>query len=158
MVIRIRVANDGRVELPFLNQRLRALGHSSTQFAAAVRDAFNARLKPPLAANDVSVQVWEGEPEACRTIEIRGAVRKPGVYRLSPELTLTQALEQAGGVVSEGDSRKVIITREVGGLMICPPPIRKVDLRKVRAGRAADPVLELGDLVLVGNAAKLAWE
>ena len=75
---------------------------------------------------------------------ITGEVARPGQYEISQGLTVMQALSQAGGP-SKFASQTVELHRESGGAK----EITKVDLAQIRKGKAADPHVEAGDVLIV---------
>jgi len=75
---------------------------------------------------------------------ITGEVARPGQYEISQGLTVMQALSQAGGP-SKFASQTVELHRETGGAK----EITKVDLAQIRKGKATDPHVEAGDVLIV---------
>lgn len=75
---------------------------------------------------------------------ITGEVAKPGQYEISRGMTLMQALSQAGGQ-SKFASQSVELHREAGGAK----QIMTIDLSQIRKGRAEDPRIEPGDVLIV---------
>lgn len=75
---------------------------------------------------------------------ITGEVAKPGQYEISRGMTLMQALSQAGGQ-SKFASQSVELHRESGGAK----QIMTFDLSQIRKGKAADPRIEPGDVLIV---------
>ena len=81
-------------------------------------------------------------------IFVSGAVRKPDLYEIprSDPITVLKAIALAGGTTDRAALRRVQIIRTgPDGERITIP----VDLRKVKRGKAEDPVLQKDDLVLV---------
>ena len=80
------------------------------------------------------------------SIFVDGYVNKPGSFPLTTQLTLTQAIALAGGMMYEADQNNVCIYRlgKDGKRYVI-----KVDLAKVRSGEMEDPVLQKDDVVLV---------
>jgi polysaccharide export outer membrane protein len=92
------------------------------------------QLSLPLLAGDVitaTVQNW---------VTVSGAVRRPGRHEFEDALTLSQAVEAAGGILRSG-SERVLVRRRDGEV--------EVDLGAVRAGTAEDLALAPGDQVVV---------
>jgi protein involved in polysaccharide export with SLBB domain len=93
-----------------------------------------AQLSLSLLAGDVitaGVQRW---------ITVSGAVRRPGRHAFDDALTVSRAVEAAGGILHTGSER--VILRRQGGET-------EVDLGAVRDGKAEDVPLAPGDEVLV---------
>ncbi len=75
---------------------------------------------------------------------ITGEVAKPGQYEISSGMTVMQALSHAGGP-SKFASQSVELHRESGGTK----QIMTVDLSQIRKGKAPDPRIEPGDVLIV---------
>ncbi len=92
------------------------------------------QLSLPLVAGDVitaGVQRW---------ITVSGAVKRPGRHEFEDALTLSRAVEAAGGLLRNG-SERVLVRRKEGDI--------EVDLGAVRDGHAEDLALAPGDQVVV---------
>ncbi len=75
---------------------------------------------------------------------VTGEVARPGQYELSEGLTLMQALTQAGGL-DKFASQNVELHRDEHG----SKEILDYDLARIRKGKAADPPIQAGDVVIV---------
>ncbi len=85
-------------------------------------------------------------------IFVSGAVRNPNLYEVprNEPVTVLKAITLAGGTTDRAAERRIQVLRTdpaTGGRITIP-----VDLRRVKKGRAPDPVLEKDDLVLVPEA------
>jgi protein involved in polysaccharide export with SLBB domain len=92
------------------------------------------QLSLPLVAGDVvtaGIQRW---------ITVSGAVKKPGRHEFEDALTVSRAVEAAGGLLRNG-SERVLVRRKEGDV--------EVDLGAVRDGHAEDLALAPGDQVVV---------
>jgi polysaccharide biosynthesis/export protein len=93
----------------------------------------------PLAAGDVvtaSAREW---------IAVSGAVRRPGRYPFTPALTLSRALEGAGGLLPAAERRvKVRRADPAAGASLL-----EADLDAIRHGKQEDVVLLPGDEIVV---------
>ena len=78
---------------------------------------------------------------------IEGAVAKPGMYPLKGPTTLVQALALAGGQGALGDLGDVTLFRNDDG----ERKATKLDVTKIRAAEAPDPLLQPDDLIVVGR-------
>jgi polysaccharide export outer membrane protein len=81
-------------------------------------------------------------------IFVTGAVRTPNVFEVprAEPVTVLRAITLAGGTTDRASERRIQIIRtgpDGGRVMVA------VDLRKVKRGKAPDPVLQKDDLVLV---------
>jgi protein involved in polysaccharide export with SLBB domain len=92
------------------------------------------QLGLPLLAGDeitATVQRW---------ITVSGAVKRPGRHEFDGALTLSRAVEAAGGVLRNGSER--VLVRRKGGEI-------EIDLGAVREGTVEDLALAPGDEVVV---------
>lgn len=98
--------------------------------------AYNIRLKP----NDL-VYIPDSNDTA---VYVMGSVPKPGSYRLTPDMTLLDALSQAGGPTEDAAPQEIAVYR----------PSRKAVLRAplaslMTADKKVNFALEEGDIVYV---------
>lgn len=75
---------------------------------------------------------------------ITGEISKPGQYDLSPGMTLMQAISQAGGQ-GKFASQTVEVHRGGEG----EKEILAFDLSHIRKGKAPDPAIEAGDVLII---------
>ena len=98
--------------------------------------AYNVRL----ARNDV-VYI----PDSSDTmVYVLGAVNRPGAYRLTPDMSVMDALSQAGGANEDGDANDIGVFRPSRQLS---EPIRMRDL--ITGARKVNFGLEEGDVIYV---------
>jgi polysaccharide biosynthesis/export protein len=76
-------------------------------------------------------------------ITLEGAVKRPGVYPITGGMSLLQAVAQAQGFEDKADET-VLIFRHVNG----ERQAAKYDVSRIRDGRAEDPALEAGDVIV----------
>lgn len=77
-------------------------------------------------------------------VHVSGAVRRPGVYSLSPESRLAQAIEAAGGLADDADQERVNLAAHVQdaqqivipvkGATLVPSPVPSLVTRSSGAG------------------------
>ena len=79
---------------------------------------------------------------------IEGAVKKPGVYPLKGKTTLLQLIALTEGLTEVAED-EVAVVRFANGKRVAA----KFDMDAVRNGRADDPQLLTGDIVIVGTSA-----
>jgi polysaccharide biosynthesis/export protein len=98
--------------------------------------AYNIRLKP----NDV-IYI----PDSFDTMTyVLGAVQKPGAYRLTPDMSVLDALAQAGGPNEDGVTEEIAIYRP------SKQAVEKFDMASLlTANRNVNFALEEGDIVYV---------
>jgi len=75
---------------------------------------------------------------------ITGEITKPGQYDLSPGMTLMQAISHAGG---QGKFASQTVEIHRGGE--ADKEIMTFDLGQIRKGRATDPSVEAGDVLII---------
>ena len=85
---------------------------------------------------------------------IFGEVGAPGVYTVTPDLTILDAIAQAGAYTSTADGSKVFISRSTTGEVL------PVNLEVVlgEAQFAGDLQLRAGDFVVVPTRPRTFWE
>ncbi len=92
---------------------------------------------------------------ASQKVTVEGEVKSPGVFQMRGRTTLLQAIAMGGGMSTTANLHKVAIIRQVDG-------VRKAaisDYSLIRSGRAADPVLQGNDVVIVdGSLLKGTWQ
>lgn len=94
------------------------------------------------------------EEYASRTVTVAGAVEKPGVYPVTPNTTLLQAVALGGGVTRVAKEDQVILFRpRDGGAM----QAYVVDLKKIEKGELRDPELIAKDRVVVPTSGTLVF-
>ena len=76
-----------------------------------------------------------------------GALSSPGQKQFHAGLTLTQAILASGGVTREAGSKAKISRQGADGRLITS----EYNLRQIQDGKAADPALQRGDRITVGE-------
>jgi len=98
--------------------------------------AYNIRLKP----NDIVYIPDSGDT----SVYVMGAVPRPGAYRLTPDMSLLDALAQAGGPNEDAASQEIAIYRP------SKQALEKVPLKSLlTADRRINFALEEGDIIYV---------
>jgi protein involved in polysaccharide export with SLBB domain len=84
---------------------------------------------------------------------IMGDVGQPGIRLMNHRMTVTEAIAEAGGVLSTGDKSKVIVLRRQSSGVLAQIP---VNVSKIYKGQAPDSTfLVPGDQIIVpGNKMK----
>jgi polysaccharide export outer membrane protein len=103
------------------------------------RREFELGLSNPALRNEDIIEV----PRAAFCY-VQGEVRAPGRVLIEPGTTLLKALTMVGGTTEWADLGEVRVLYEAGH----DPPERTYNLRKIRNGKEADPML-LGEEVIV---------
>ena len=134
----VTVRPDGKISLPLI-QDVQAEGRTSAELAGRIRDKLLAYIKNP----NVSVIVREiNAPK----FSILGYVANPGTYPLRGELTILQALSQAGGFTPFASPKKIKVIRYVSGKQT----VRLVNYYKlIEEGGEGLYLLKPGDTIVV---------
>ena len=77
----------------------------TNQSAASLRDRLMTEYQKYLAQTSIEINVL-------RRVRVDGAVKTPGLYSVDATMTLGDALALAGGVTTDGNSKKVIVVRD----------------------------------------------
>jgi protein involved in polysaccharide export with SLBB domain len=92
--------------------------------------------------------LWVGRKDRGMRYSVAGAVARPETWDYKGEVTLTEALVAAGGILPEGDRKSVVLSRN----MIHDPAHSStvvIDYEKIANGQMPDPKLQAGDVVTV---------
>lgn len=101
----------------------------------------NNKISDPVLLNGDVVIVDEAVP-----ISIEGAVRNPGNVYQRGRASLMQIISRAGGLTDFASSNVSIVSNTKKGKRITT----EFDIDKIREGKIKDPVVESGDLIVVG--------
>jgi polysaccharide export outer membrane protein len=103
----VLVRPDGRISLPLLND-LSAAGMTPEQLAEAISKDAAKYVRDPVA----TVMVKEIHS---RKVYVMGEVAKPGSFDLGNEMTVVEAISEAGGFVEGAKKGDVVIVRHENG-------------------------------------------
>ena len=143
----VQVADNGTVSLPLIGE-VAAVGRT----AKDVEKDVAARLGEKYLQNP-QVTVFIKEYNAQR-VTVSGAVKKPGVFPLKGKTSLLQLISMAEGLDQDRASSNIVIFRDKDGKRVAA----RFDLDEIIAGRARDPILEPGDVVVVDDSSgKIIW-
>jgi len=138
MSARVRVREDGKVSIPFLND-VTAVGLTPNALAQQIQ----TRLKEFINAPVVTISLEETRPFS---ISVIGEVTKAGVYALPPGAGVLQALAAAGGLTQYASKDRIFVVRDA------PTRARirfEFEQLTQAEGKAATFRLRLGDIVVV---------
>jgi polysaccharide export outer membrane protein len=142
-----QVDASGDIELPLIG-KVTAAGMTTAQLEREIARRLGDRY---LQSPQVSVSVLEG---ASQKVTVEGEVKSPGVFQIKGRTTLMQAIAMAGGPDDEADLHKVAVIREENGVRHAAT----CDYEAILKGRAADPLIEGNDVVVLdGSASKTLW-
>lgn len=131
----LRVGPDGEIAPPFV-EALEVAGKTPVAIQQALTVAYARMLQHPL----VSVRLLENNS---RKVSVNGEVARPGVYAISGQLTLVQALGQAGGLDPAKASPEVLLFHQ--------PPVTSRRGPQGQLIYSANTVLETIDLNQIGQ-------
>jgi polysaccharide export outer membrane protein len=101
------VRPDGKISIPLV-QDIQAEGYTAFELA----DRIHQRLLPYIKDPNVSVIVKQINAPKFSVI---GYVNKPGTYPMRGDVTILQALSEAGGFTPFASPRKIKLVRNIGG-------------------------------------------
>jgi polysaccharide biosynthesis/export protein len=145
----VQVADTGTINVPLLGE-VPAAGRTAQEIERDLTRQLGAKyLKSP----QVTVFVKEHNSQM---VTIEGAVVKPGVYPIQGKLSLVRLVATAGGLNNDLYDKDVKVFRTIDGER---RSLNVYDIDDIRAGKAADPALHQGDVVVVdNNAGKVAMQ
>jgi polysaccharide export outer membrane protein len=129
----------GNVSLPLIGET-RAAGLSPEQLSHEIEQAY---AKTVLRDPHVNVVLEKAAP---RVVSVEGQVVHPGVYEVQQGYSLLSALALAGSPSEVAKLDEVLIFRQKDGQRIGG----RFDVTDIRAGRADDPLILPGDVIVVG--------
>lgn len=136
------VDGDGNLLLPLAGS-VHAAGETTTTVSARIREALAGRY-----VRDPQVTVLTSE-ENIPMYSIGGQVVKPGTYPANIPLTLSKAVNQAGGVDEYAKKNEVLVIRNVDNRRY----IGVFNITAIERGNYVDPVIYPNDIITVGDSA-----
>jgi polysaccharide export outer membrane protein len=135
----VQVDASGRVSLPLIGT-VTAQGKSIRLLEQEIEGRYGAQY---LQSPDVAIFLKES---ARQRVTVDGEVTKAGLYPVSSNATLMDAIAQAGGMRDIADAGKVYVYREVGdGRKL----VANYNLAQIRSGKAHNPRIFGGDVIIV---------
>lgn len=133
-----QVGEDGVIKFPWIGE-VEATGRTQRQIAEDIESRLaDGWLRQP----QVAVLVAERQN---REVSVLGQVKDPGSYPYKERLTLVQAISLAGGMNPIAQPRRVKLIRETEA----GRQTFEVDVTRIIDSKAADLMLEPGDIVFV---------
>src|SRR5690606_4512222 len=127
---------QGYINLPYIGS-VAAAGVTSSDLSQQIRHAYVSR--DFYRTVDVAVSVTE------RFVYVGGEVQRPGRIVWTPDLTMTKAIQAAGGFTLYAKEAAVNVVREQG--------VYTLDARLAQRSPSEDPRLVPGDAVQVPRSA-----
>jgi polysaccharide biosynthesis/export protein len=138
----VQVSSSGMISLPLI-KAVKAGGRTQAQLERDIAAKLEASY---LQSPQVSVFVKEYNSQR---ITVDGAVRKPGIFPTTGEVSLLQAIALAEGLTELADPSGILLFRTVDNKRMAA----RFDLKAVRTGKVSDPMLQAGDIVMVDQSA-----
>jgi polysaccharide export outer membrane protein len=132
----VQVSEDGTITLPLV-AKIQLSGQTTYEAEQTISGKLRKYLQSPQVS--VSVKTYG------KRITISGEIKTPRVLPDDGGTTLTQAIADAGGLSELGDSSRIHIARSKNGHV--QDEIHNLD--DIQAGKATDPVLRGGDIIVV---------
>lgn len=136
----IRVDPTGMVDIPLVGA-VKVAGLEIGAVRTLIEDRLRERyLQDP----QVTLEVTEA---VSQRFVIEGGVKNPGIYQVTGNQSLLQAVAQAGGTVELARASEVVVFRTING----QPSAALFDLDAIRGGRLLDPRVYPSDRIVVGT-------
>ena len=142
----ITVPPSGRISLSLIQGGIFVNGKTVDEVAELIKKKYDEYIIDP----QVTVSL---DKASSYRYSVIGDVGQPGIRLMSRRLTVTEALAEAGGVLSTGDKSKVVVLRRQANGVLSPIA---VNVSAIYKGRAPDNTyLVPGDQIIVpGNKLK----
>lgn len=132
------IDDRGNVHMPLVGD-ISVMGQTASEISATLEARLAARyLRHPDAV--VSFKTQTG-----RRVTLDGALRTPGIYAMSGNLTLMRAVAMGQGLTDDANPRRVVVFRQIDGRRHAA----SFDLTNIRGGLAEDPSIYAGDIIYV---------
>lgn len=137
----LRVNATGQISLPLIGV-VQAGGKTVLELETEIAEKLG---KSYLQNPQVTVFIKEFTSQR---VTVEGAVKKAGIYPITGQTSLLQAIALAGGTDSDvADDEAVVVFRTVNGQRM----VAKFNLQDVRNGVAGDPQIYGDDIVVVNE-------
>ncbi len=142
----VQVSEDGSINYPLVGD-VHAAGKTSHELERDLAQKLGAKyLRDP----QVTVLVKEFNSQR---VTISGSVKTSGVYGIKGNTSLMQLIAMAGDIDTSTDSGDVVVFRTINGQRSAA----RFDIDDIKSGKASDPQVEPGDvIVVVSSATKVA--
>jgi polysaccharide export outer membrane protein len=134
----VQVSANGQISLPLIGA-VDAAGKTTAELQGEIAQKYSATY---LQSPQVSVFVRDAQSQR---VTVSGEVTRPGVYPTSGPTTLVQMIATAGGLTDLAATDGVVILRQEGGARTAA----KFNVADIQAGKASDPLVRGGDMVVV---------
>jgi polysaccharide export outer membrane protein len=143
----LEVDTNGNLQMPLIGE-ISAAGRTPAEIAREIEKRLSERY---VVNPQVALSIKKAAP---RKVSVEGQVTKPGVYDLDSTTTLLSAIARAESPTRTARLDDIVIFRSVEGKR----QAARFNLVEVRDGRAPDPQILNGDVIVVGfSHGKGAW-
>jgi polysaccharide export outer membrane protein len=136
----VQVDASGRINLPLIGE-VGAAGKTVEELQSDIAGRLGEKY---LESPQVTVFVKES-PASQVTVE--GSVNKPGIFPIAGTTTLLQAVALSGGLSDTANAGHVTVFRTVQNQRMAAV----FDVKAIRTGKATDPQVYGGDLIVAGE-------
>jgi polysaccharide export outer membrane protein len=133
----LQVSEAGSINFPLIGE-IEAGGRTAREIEQSLTKQLGAKY---LQNPQITVFVKEHNSQR---ITVEGAVKKPGVIPMAGGMSLLQAIAQAQGLEQTAETTAVVF-RQLDGRRSAA----RYDIEDIRQGKADDPALESGDVIIV---------
>jgi len=136
----LTIRPDGMISMPFIDE-IQAASLTPAELDSKLTSLYQEELATP----EITVIV---QSVSSNVVWVGGEVKEQGTVEMRGQLTLMQALTEAGGLLTTSRENEILVIRtEASGERIA----RKIDMRPVRSGAdpMADVLLQPLDIVFV---------
>lgn len=133
----VRIDAAGRITMPLIGQ-LQAAGKTATQLENDLEAQYGRNY---LQNPEITVFVKESFGQR---VTMDGEFKRPGVLPVTKQSTLLQVVAEAGGLSDIANPRQVFVFREFPN----GKQVAAYNLSDIRGGKAADPQIFGGDVVV----------
>lgn len=134
----VQVDASGQISLPLIGT-VTAAGKTVRQLEKEIETAYGANY---LQSPDVTVFVKESIGQR---ITVDGEVTRAGIFSVSSNSSLIDAIALAGGFNAVGDEKKVFVYRNIGPNTL----VTNYNVEEIRAGKSRNPRIYGGDKIVV---------
>lgn len=134
----VQVDAAGQISLPLIGT-VTAAGKTVRQLEKEIETAYGAKY---LQSPDVTIFVKESIGQR---ITVDGEVLRAGIFPVSSNSSLIDAIALAGGFNAVGDAKKVFVYRNIGSNTL----VANYNVEEIRAGKSRNPRIYGGDKVVV---------
>ncbi len=138
----LQVAEDGTINFPLIGE-VEASGKTAKELEQSMGQKLGAKY-----LHDPQVTVLVKEFNSQR-VTISGSIKTSGVYSIKGPTSLMQLVAMSGDIDTSTDSGDIVVFRTVNGQRTAA----KFDIDDIKAGKAEDPQVQPGDVIVVDSSA-----